>query len=379
MIISGKWKNGQHISTFQKKFAQYTRVKYAITTSSGRDSLRLILTSLNLKKRDEVILPSYTFHAVPRVVKELGLTPIFVDIDKNTCNINPDLIEDKITKKTKVIIATHLFGRPCDLKKINKIANKNKIYVIEDAAQALGASCLNKKVGSIGIAGFFSLETTKPINTFGGGIITTNNDKLAMDIISKIDSYPFPSLSKLIKKIAISYGEFFLTRSIPFSLLVWPILVITSFFNINWINKYKKSKNVSKKSAYKFTNLQALIGLKQLSSLDLRNNKKIIYAELLSKKLNKTIQVLTDDKNDVNIYYSYVIRCQNKNKVSKKLLFHGIDNYNEIMQDCEKLFNNKISNNTDIIKKTALKIPLHSWFTKSHINYISRSINKIIK
>ena len=124
-------------------------MKYALPTSSCTGALHLILLGLGVKKGDEVIVPDMTWVATASVVKYVGAKPVFVDIDKDTWTMCPKSLKKKITSKTKVIIPVHLYGHPCKMDEIMKIANKNKIYVVEDAAPAMGAKFKNKLVGIV--------------------------------------------------------------------------------------------------------------------------------------------------------------------------------------------------------------------------------------
>ncbi len=172
---------GSEVANLESSLADYCGTKYAIGVSSGTDALLMALMALNIKPDDEVILPTYSFFATAGVVARLFAKPIFVDSNPITYNINPDLIEEKITSKTKAIIPVHLYGQSCDMDRIIEIADKHGIPVIEDAAQAIGCQYRNgKRVGSMGIIGCYSFYPTKNLGAFGdGGLVVTNDEKLA--------------------------------------------------------------------------------------------------------------------------------------------------------------------------------------------------------
>ena len=174
---------GKYVETLEQEIAKYCGVKYAVSLNSGTDALFLSLYSLGITQGDEVITTPFTFIATSEVVALRGAKPVFVDIEPYTFNINPELIEQKITKKTKAIIVVHLFGQPTRMDKIKQIASKHHLYIIEDAAQSIGATYKSKRVGSIGITGCFSFFPSKNLGGYGdGGIITTNNKKIADQI-----------------------------------------------------------------------------------------------------------------------------------------------------------------------------------------------------
>lgn len=169
---------GHYINKFEKKFAEYIGVKYALTTSNGTTALHLVLVCLNIKEGDEVIVPDLTFIATANAVAYTGAKPIFVDVDTETWCISPLSIKKAITSKTRAIIPVHLYGHPADMDEINEIAKQHNLYVVEDAAEAHGAEYKGKKVGSLGACGVFSFYGNKIITTGEGGMITTNDEKL---------------------------------------------------------------------------------------------------------------------------------------------------------------------------------------------------------
>jgi len=170
---------GDKVEELEAKIAQFCNVHYGIGVASGSDALLLSLMSIGISAGDEVITTPYTFFATAGAVSRLGGIPIFVDIDR-TYNINPYLIEDKITSRTKAIIPVHLFGQCANMDIINEIALKHGLYVIEDAAQAIGARYKGRKAGSMGDLGCLSFFPTKNLGGYGdGGMVLTDNDELA--------------------------------------------------------------------------------------------------------------------------------------------------------------------------------------------------------
>jgi dTDP-4-amino-4,6-dideoxygalactose transaminase len=172
---------GKDVESLEISLANYLNVKNAITVSSGSDALLMSLMLLGIEPGDEVIMPTFSFFATAGSVARLGATPIFVDSELDTFNIDTKKIEDKITDKTKAIIPVHLYGQSVEMNEIMQIAKKHNLFVIEDAAQSLGTQYKDDKfVGSIGDLGCFSFYPSKNLGAFGdGGLITTNNDEYA--------------------------------------------------------------------------------------------------------------------------------------------------------------------------------------------------------
>lgn len=179
ILQSGMLIQGTKVEQFENNIAEYLKVKHAIAVSNGTASLHLALVALGIGIGDEVIIPAFSYIATANVVEIVGATPIFVDIEIESFNINVDLIEKAITSKTKAIIPVHEFGMACDISKICVLAKKYDIMVIEDAACALGATENGKYAGTFGDIGSFSFHPRKAITSGEGGLLVTNDDKLA--------------------------------------------------------------------------------------------------------------------------------------------------------------------------------------------------------
>jgi len=188
VLLSGQYILGPVVEEFEEQVAAYCDVKYAIGVASGSDALILALRALDIRPGDEVITTPFTFVATAHAIVHCGAKPVFVDIEPDTFNINPDLIEPAITKRTKAIIPVHLYGHPANMDPIMGIAKDYNLYVVEDAAQAFGARYKGKKVGSIGHIGCFSFFPTKNLGCYGdGGMVVTDNTNIAekVDILRR--------------------------------------------------------------------------------------------------------------------------------------------------------------------------------------------------
>ncbi|MBI3601323.1 MAG: DegT/DnrJ/EryC1/StrS family aminotransferase [Candidatus Omnitrophica bacterium] len=181
--IDHRWlTKGKYVKEFEEKFAALFGVKYGIAVSSGTDADAIacaVLYDFGAQRADEIIIPALTFVATGNAVLQAGFKPVFVDVKRETLNIDPDKIEAAITKRTRAIMPVHLMGKPADMDKIVSIAKKHKLYVIEDAAEAHGAQYKGKKIGAIGEMACFSLYAAHIITTIEGGMIITNNESMA--------------------------------------------------------------------------------------------------------------------------------------------------------------------------------------------------------
>ncbi|HTE33784.1 MAG TPA: DegT/DnrJ/EryC1/StrS family aminotransferase [Chryseolinea sp.] len=181
VVRSGQWGNPDCkglVEKFEREFADYCGSRFALSCVNGSVALRLALMAAGVRPGDEVIIPPYTFIATATIVVEANCVPVFVDIDPETYNLDPNLIEKAITKRTKAIIPVHFAGQACNMDRILDIAKRHKLIVIEDAAHAHGGEYKGRKLGSIGDAGCFSFQSSKNLNAGEGGLIVTNDEKL---------------------------------------------------------------------------------------------------------------------------------------------------------------------------------------------------------
>jgi dTDP-4-amino-4,6-dideoxygalactose transaminase len=192
VLERGDFIMGEEVKLFEAEVAAYLGVKHAIGLNSGTDALFLGLKALGIGVGDEVITTSFSFFATAEAISHVGATPVFVDIDEHSFNLDPDLLEAAITERTKAIIPVHLYGRPCEMTKIMKIAQKHNLKVLEDCAQSFGAryvadvqtptsvSFNNQLTGTIGDLGAFSFFPSKNLGAYGdGGMLVTNDDQIA--------------------------------------------------------------------------------------------------------------------------------------------------------------------------------------------------------
>lgn len=188
VVDSAAFIKGPALKTFEENLATYLGVKHVIGVANGTDALQIALMALGLKPGDEVIVPAFTYVATAEVIGLLGLVPVMVDVYPDTFNINPALVEDAITPKTKAIVPVHLFGQSAAMDEINTIAKRHNLFVVEDNAQAIGADYTHKdglmqKTGTLGDIGCTSFFPSKNLGCFGdGGALFTNNNQLAANI-----------------------------------------------------------------------------------------------------------------------------------------------------------------------------------------------------
>ncbi len=384
--------SNDRIVEFEKRFAEYIGVNYAIMVPSARMGLYLSLKNLGLNPGDEIILPSFTHYAVPTMILYLGLKPIFVDIDPQTYNLNPNLVKGLITPNTKAIIPTHLYGLPCDMGAILEIAKRYNLKVIEDCAQSCGAEYKGKKTGSIGDTAYFSLGLTKNITALGIGVVTTDDDELACRIKSEVNSYLPLSRLKLIKRIAEAFLIKVLTAPIIFSIFLFPLIALF----IRWFDNdivggiFKEEEMLFTELPKEYlksrpVKLQAEIGISQMERIEKINQERIENAQILIGILNgfdkiKIPKLLPYAK---QIFVSFPIQAKNRKRLQRELLGKGVDTSSGFIRACSRMnIFNEFKTDCPISEETEqniLHLPVYPSLSKKDLLYISESIIRILK
>ncbi len=381
LLFSGKIANGEYAALFEEAFAGYIGTKFAISTCSGRYALEMILEAFKLKPGDEIIMPAYTLKDLVYLVESKGFIVKFVDIEGGSFNMDAGLIEGRITPKTRAIIATHLFGLPCNIEKISQIAKKHNLPVIEDCAHSLGAGFKGRRTGSFGDAAFFSFEALKLINTFGGGMVTTNDAAIAAAV--KLSARKPVRSTKVLSKIAFNYFENMVIMGPLYPLL---LRLFLSKITSGMISKfYLLAHHGARISQSGFSNLQALMGLRQLDALDERNKIRANRAEELKKMLNGNITIQHGTSSIERVYYFLVAKTPAVNNIEetrRSIAMRGVDVgiREEITDNCARTFgqesyfpvaseafnsNRQLPLYDDLTKKEMLKI---SSALKSHFS-----------
>lgn len=335
---NGWFINGQEVNLFEQEFANYCGVKYAVGCANGLDALYLILKAFNIGQGDEVIVPSHTFIATALAVSYTGAKPILVECNLETYNIDPSLIETKINKKTKAIIAVHLYGQTADMNPILKIAKKHNLKVIEDAAQSHGATYYEKKAGNLGDAAGFSFYPGKNLGALGdGGAVTTNNLVVAQKV-----------------RALANYGS---------------------------IEKYN---HIYKGNNSRLDEIQAAFLRIKLSHLDRWNNRRKEIAQIYLNKINnnKIIKPITS-KFSNHVWHIFAVRIIDRDTFQKYLLdnnIHTIIHYPIAIHNQQAYSDlNYKDSDLPIAKKIAdevISLPLYYGITDKEIKYVIDVINK---
>ncbi|WP_047150862.1 DegT/DnrJ/EryC1/StrS family aminotransferase [Aneurinibacillus tyrosinisolvens] len=339
VMNSGWYILGEEVERFEEEFARYCGTKYCIGIGNGLEALYLVLKAWDIGENDEVIVPANTFIATWLAVTATGAKPIPIEPNKQTFNIDPEKIEEKITPKTKAIIPVHLYGQTADMSKITDIANKYNLYILEDAAQAQGAYYYEKKAGNLGDAAAFSFYPGKNLGAFGDAGAVTTNDFELMEKLRKLRSY----------------GS-----------------------QIKYIHEFKGTNS-------RLDELQAAFLRVKLSKLDSWNKRRQEIAE-------KYIHALKDTKymgpiipeNFIPSWHLFVIKTKNREYVQKKLQEFGVSTLvhypvpPHLAQAYEDLnYDSGAYPITEELSREILSLPMGPHLTEEMVDYVCEILLRI--
>ena len=341
---------GMYVKKFEESFSRYNKRTYGIAVSSGTAALEIGMKSLNLKKGDEVIIPTFSIISTALCVIKLGLKPVLVDSNIYTWNMDSDQVIKKITKRTKAIIITHIYGFPVDMKKVLVVAKRKNIKIIEDSAEMIGQTYLKKRCGTFGDLSTFSFYANKNITTGEGGMILTNDKK----IYNKCES---------LRNLCFGVGAKRFNHD-----------------DIGW--------------NYRMTNLQAAIGCGQLKNISwiIRRKRQIgkRYISIL-KKCNKIYIQPYKLSYSKNIFWVFGILLKknaniSRDQVTKKLLKHNIQTRNffypmhkqKIFKKMRLFPKKQKFPNSEYLSKKGFYLPSGIGITNVEIDFVAKTLLKIL-
>jgi len=326
---------GKHVQNFEKSTALFVNSKYAVAVNSGTAALQAALHALDIKKGDEVLVPSFTFVATANAVVSTGAKPVFVDILKENYTIDSDDLEKKITKKTRAIIPVHLYGNVAHIERLREISKKYNIPIIEDSAQSLGSTYKGKHTGTFFEMGCYSMYPAKVMTSGEGGFIVTNNKNLHDKLL-------------MIRNHGMVHG--YDTRIFGLNLRLPEINAAIATVQMKKLPKFLKSR---------------------------KNN-----AKLLSKLISNLKVTLPIERKNENVnWYLYTISTDKRNILLKKLNEKGIGAASYYPTPIHKTPFYKLKIKlpvTDWASSHVLSIPIHPNVTQKNIEFIAKTMNEIL-
>lgn len=349
----------RQVSAFEQAFAAVVGVRHALATASGRDALGLIFDGLGLVEGDELIIPAYTLGELVPLMRARGIVPVPADVDPDTFNMTPAAVASRIGLRTRAIFVVHLLGVPCDIRAICALAEAHGLPVIEDCAHALGAKVDGRAVGSFGRAALFSLEPTKQVPAFGGGVLCTDDDALAAAIRQRVAGRArreWPAVRKALFKLA----EELVVRSPAYGVLAR--MLFSSGRASGFDRFYRRANDRVRSAALAFSGFQARVALRKLARVEVRNALLNEEWEALARQLPARFAVQQRHREGAPAFYNFVARFDGDiDALRAAAQAHGLDLGigGEVMDDTSAMLGDALCPGAGKVRAAAVLIPLY--------------------
>jgi dTDP-4-amino-4,6-dideoxygalactose transaminase len=329
----GELIQGPQIREFEAAFARRAGMDAAcaVTASYGRMAFYYILKALDLPAGSEIVVPALTFWVIPALAKVAGLKVVFADIDPETFTLSPAALERAITPATRAVVPTHLYGLPCDMAAILDIAARHKLRVIEDCAHALGATWNGKPVGTLGDAGFFSFQTLKPLNCYGGGLALVRDSAIAARVRALAEGERWPDEKRVTNRLLVGRLQRIFIKPWVFTISAFPILWVSSLIGANpdvylW-EDIRSLDPLPDAYTERFPNVQAAIGLGALNALDGWTEQTRRHARVMDDALGSLpgIAVPAIPPDRTHVYYQYCVYGPQRDELVVRCVRRGVD------------------------------------------------------
>ena len=351
------------IAAFEQAFRQRAGCAHAIATASGREALLLILDALGLGRGDEIIVPAYTLGELLPLIAAQGMRCVAADIDAATLNVTVASVGASITPRTGAILVDHLFGAPCDIGALTQLAARRGLPLIEDCAHAAGATADGRPVGSFGQAALFSLEVSKGVATFGGGVLTTSNEQLAAHARHAVAArlrHPGPAM----RKAALKCVEELAVRSPLYALAA---RLMFGAGGGRFERAYRRAHDRLRLPTLGYSGMQARIGLRRLAALDARNRRLNGLWRELAQALPPEFEPLLRDRHGSPAFYNFAARYAGYIvSLRRAAQGQGLDLAigSEIMDDCAALLGQADCPAAAAAYASMIQVPLHDGIGK---------------
>jgi dTDP-4-amino-4,6-dideoxygalactose transaminase len=382
--LGGELWVGDSIAELENAFAQFIGTPDAVVVPSGRAGLRFIFEALDLEPGAEVICSAFAYPVVPHLARTLGYDVRFADIELDTLGMDPAALERVISDRTRVVIATHLYGVPCRIREIRDLVEAHGATLVEDCAHCYGASIAGQSAGSFGGFGYFSFETSKPINTMGGGIVTTADAAMAKRIREIAAKQESKDLAWLRKRLFKTSFEATVTHPLPFSLGVYPALRLLQGKDEGddrFASGYQPDETTMQGRMGRFTNYQATLALDQMQHVLPQLERRIRNAERLMNGLEDVVRFQSNDDPEVRSNYMLVTALfPRMEEVSRRLLKLGVDSKHHYMRDCTAIGEHGGSfANAERAEREVLHLPAYPELNDTSIDWIAERVRRVVE
>ena len=388
----GEFIQGSQIGEFEAAFARRAGMApaQAVTASYGRMAFYYILKALDLPPGSEIVLPALTFWVVPALARVAGLKVVFADVDPATFTLDPAALERAVSPATRAVVPTHLYGLPCDMEAILAIAARHGLKVIEDCAHALGATHDGRPVGTLGDAGFFSFQTLKPLNCYGGGLALVRDPAIAARVRAIAEGERWPDEKRVANRLLVGRLQRIFIKPWVFTISAFPILWVSSLIGANpdvylW-EDIRVLDPLPEAYTERFPNVQAAIGLAALDALDGWTERTRAHVRVMDAALGHLpgIAIPQVPAGRTHVYYQYCVYGPQRDELVVRCVRRGIDIetlHVDVCSDLDLFAGARVEppgTPGAARASSAMQIPVYATLTDSQVERVARVVGGVL-
>jgi perosamine synthetase len=383
--VFSKINDSQTVTRFETTFAKYVGRKHCIVFPFARTGIHAVLKNLDLPEGSVVLMPPITIKPILDVVLDLKLVPVFVDIDQSTVCFSESALTDALKSSPRVAILTYLFGIVPDVEALCKTLRNAGVFIIEDFSQCLNGKFRGDQIGSFGDVSVYSASSVKTLDTYGGGFIFTDDDKMAKSLGDSQRELSKPSRSRLIKKVQTDLIRNFASQPIVFALLTFPVLRFLTWRGGSKLTKFTGDRDQQPLPSLpaewfeSYTSLQAKVGLQQLKQMEEKDTKRKSAINQINSSHNFKDRPIGKDGGE-NVFWQYIVYADNFSEFQKQLNSRGVDCATTSLVKISGLESypfQGVTPNADRLYSNGVYLPCYHQLTKTQISRISNALSEL--
>ena len=383
--VFSKINDSQTVTRFETTFAKYVGRKHCIVFPFARTGIHAVLKNLDLPEGSVVLMPPITIKPILDVVLDLKLVPVFVDIDQSTVCFSESALTDALKSSPRVAILTYLFGIVPDVEALYKTLRNAGVFIIEDFSQCLNGKFRGDQIGSFGDVSVYSASSVKTLDTYGGGFIFTDDDKMAKSLGDSQRELSKPSRSRLIKKVQTDLIRNFASQPIVFALLTFPVLRFLTWRGGSKLTKFTGDRDQQPLPSLpaewfeSYTSIQAKVGLQQLKQMEEKDTKRKSAINQINSSHNFKDRPIGKDGGE-NVFWQYIVYADNFPEFQKQLTSRGVDCATTSLVKISGLESypfQGVTPNADRLYSNGVYLPCYHQLTKTQISRISNALSEL--
>ena len=383
--VFSKINDSQTVTRFETTFAKYVGRKHCIVFPFARTGIHAVLKNLDLPEGSVVLMPPTTIKPILDVVLDLKLVPVFVDIDQSTVCFSESALTDALKSSPRVAILTYLFGIVPDVEALCKTLRNAGVFIIEDFSQCLNGKFRGDQIGSFGDVSVYSASSVKTLDTYGGGFIFTDDDKMAKSLGDSQRELSKPSRSRLIKKVQTDLIRNFASQPIVFALLTFPVLRFLTWRGGSKLTKFTGDRDQQPLPSLpaewfeSYTSIQAKVGLQQLKQMEEKDTKRKSAINQINISHNFKDRPIGKDGGE-NVFWQYIVYADNFPEFQKQLTSRGVDCATTSLVKISGLESypfQGVTPNADRLYSNGVYLPCYHQLTKTQISRISNALSEL--